>query len=51
MLRTLLVIGAFAAATTLAACDTSSGSAEPAMQPKPNEQRTNTPQVPAPPAR
>jgi hypothetical protein len=49
MVRLLSVIATLTALTAISACDTHS-SREPAMQPKPTEQQTRTPQVPAQPA-
>lgn len=50
MLRLFLAVAALAAPLALGACESSSSS-DPALQPKPTEQRTTTPQVPAPPSR
>ena len=55
MVRTMVVTVAVLAGLTLGACDRSGSShsgstAEPQMQPKPSEQQTKTPQVPASPA-
>jgi hypothetical protein len=55
MIRTMAVTFAVLSGLTLAACDHDGSSykdstTEPKMQPKPTEQQTKTPQVPASPA-
>ena len=55
MIRTMAVTLAVLAGIALAACDRGGSShggstTDPKMQPKPTEQETKTPQVPAPPA-